>query len=292
MERRKFIKAASFLTTGVVLSGLSNELAGCTVKGPSGSLQQFGLQLYTLRDEMPKDPKGVLRQVASFGYKQIESYEHGDLGIFWGMTPKTFKQCMDDLGMKIIASHCDIYKDFQRKADQAKEAGLEYLICPYLGPQKSLDDYKRAADTFNKCGAIAKQAGLRFAYHNHDYSFKLVEGQFPQDVMMKGTSADLVDYEMDIYWVVTAGQDPIQWFNKYPNRFTLSHIKDRKKGAPPTDTDASVVVGTGSIDYTQILKVAKEKGLKYFLAEQERYDNTTPIAAVKDIAAYLKNIKI
>jgi sugar phosphate isomerase/epimerase len=178
----------------------------------------FGLQLYSLRDVLPKDPKGVLKQVASFGYKQIEGYE-GEKGIYWGMKNTEFKSFLDDLGMKMISSHCNYKQDLERKADEAAAIGMKYLMCPYLGPQKSLDAFKQAAETFNKSGEICKQRGLRFAYHNHDYSFKQVEGQYPQDVMMQNTDKALVDFEMDMYWVVAAGQDPVVWLNKYPGRF-------------------------------------------------------------------------
>ena len=287
MKRRDFLQTTSVLAAGLVL----NKLSACSIKNAQADVKRFGLQLYTLRDVLPKDPKGVLKQVASFGYKQIESYE-GQSGIFWGMTPKEFKKYMDDLDMKVVSSHCDINKDFERKAAQAKEAGLEYLLCPWLGPQKTLDDYKKAADKFNQCGEICRKEGLKFGYHNHDYSFKKLEGQYPQDVLMQNTPANLVEYEMDIYWVVTAGEDPIAWVNKYPNRFTLSHVKDRKKNVPASETNASVVLGTGSINFAQILSAAKEKGMKYFIVEQERYDNTTPLAAVEANAAYMKNLKL
>jgi sugar phosphate isomerase/epimerase len=279
------------LGAGVALQPLAGCFSERNTTGGGGNLSTFGLQLYTLREDMPKDPKGVLQKVASYGYKQIESYEHDKLGFFWGMSPQEFKAYMDSLGMAIVTSHCDINKDFERKAEQAASIGMSYLICPYLGPNKELDFYKKAAEQFNRCGEICKKAGLRFAYHNHDYSFQPVEGQLPQDVMMQGTDASLVDYEMDIYWVVTAGQDPVQWLNKYPSRFTLSHVKDRKKGTSPEDTNASTVLGTGSINFPQILKEASQKGMKYFIVEQERYDGTTPLAAAEADAAYMKSLK-
>lgn len=114
----------------------------------------------------------------------------------------------------------------------------------------------------------------------------------PQDVMMQGTDPSLVDYEMDIYWVAAAGQDPIQWFNKYPGRFTMGHVKDRKKGAGPKETDASTVLGTGGLDFPQILKAGADKGMKYFIVEQERYEGTTPLKAVEANAAYMKSLKV
>ena len=286
-KRRDFLKTVSVLGTGVALSPVIN-MAGCKAAGASGKINDnFGLQLYTLRDVLPNDPKGVLTQVASFGYKQIESYE-GAQGMFWGMTNTEFKKFMDDLGMKIVCSHVDINKDFDRKVAEAAAIGMNYLICPWLGPQKTLDDYKKAADTFNNRGEICKKNGLRFAYHNHDYSFVALDGQMPQDVMMQNTGKDLVDYEMDIYWVITGGQDPIAWLKKYPNRFRLGHVKDRIKGA--TERGASCVLGTGSIDYPKLIKDAKAAGMEYFIVEQERYDNTTPLEAAKADALYMEKL--
>jgi|SRR5215203_483909 len=289
MKRREFLQ-----TTGIAASGvfLSSYLPACkSVAGSKDVKDNFGLQLYTLRDVLPKDPKGVLKQVASFGYKQIESYEHDKLGIFWGMKNTEFKKLMDDLGMKIVSSHCDMNKDFERKAAEAAEIGMSYLLCPHLGAQKKIDDFKKFADTFNQKGEICKKNGIKFGYHNHDYSFVPLEGQYPQDVMMQNTDKNLVDFEMDIYWVVTAGQDPIAWIDKYPNRFTLSHIKDRKKGVAPSEKEVSVVLGTGSIDFQKIVKEARAKGMGYYFVEQEAYENTTPLDAARADAEYMKNFK-
>lgn len=289
IKRREFLKTTAIATTGVMLSSY---LPSCKSASISKDVRDnFGLQLYTLRDVLPNNPKDVLTQVASFGYKQIESYE-GAKGMFWGMKNTEFKKLMDDLGMKIVSSHCDINKDFERKAAEAAEIGMKYLICPYLGPQKTIDDFKKFAATFNQRGETCKKNGIRFGYHNHDYGFVAVDGQLPQDVMMQNTDKNLVDFEMDIYWVVTAGQDPIAWIDKYPGRFKLSHIKDRKKGAPLSNRDASVDLGKGGIDFKAILKEAGKKGMDYYIVEQEAYENTTPLAAAKADADYLKTFRI
>lgn len=286
-DRRKFLKLTGGVTTGLALSSVSglSLLSSCD----SAGLSSFGLQLYTLRDDMPKAPKEVLRQVASFGYKQIEGYE-GDSGIFWGMSNTDFKKYLDDLGMTFIATHCDITKDFEKKAAEAAAIGMKYLICPWKGPQPSIDDFKRFADEFNQKGEICKKNGIRFAYHNHDYSFKTLDGQMPQEIMMNNTDPSLVDYEMDIYWVVTGEQDPLAWLKKYPNRFRLCHVKDRMKGA--TEPAASCVLGQGSIDYPSILKEAKAQGMEYYIVEQERYDGTTPLKAAEADASYMKKLTI
>lgn len=288
-NRRSFLKATGTLASGLLIGRSAFSMNDFST---SARIKKFGLQLYSLRNDMPNDPKGVLKQVAAFGYKQIESYE-GKQGMFWGMTNKEFKKYMDELGMTIVSSHCNINSDFETKAAQAGEIGMKYLICPSLGgANKSIDDFKRAAEKFNACGDICKKNGLKFAYHNHGYSFEQMDGQLPQDILMQNTNKDTVDFEMDIYWVVTAGADPIAWLDKYPGRWKLCHVKDRKKGADAKEHDASVDLGTGSIDFKKILKTGASKGMEYFIVEQERYDNSTPLKSVAADAAYMKKLKL
>jgi sugar phosphate isomerase/epimerase len=292
-KRRDFLKTASAIGSGLLLSSFATNLVGCktAMGGKAAGSKPFGLQLYTLRDDFPKDPKAVLKQVADFGYSQVEGYETNK-GIFWGMTNTEMKSYLDSIGLTMISTHCNINQDFERKADEAAAIGMKYLIAPYLGPQKSLDAFKQAADKFNKCGAICKQRGLRFAYHNHDYSFVPIDGQMPQDVMMQNTDADSIDYEMDIYWVVTAGQDPMAWMKKYPNRFKLCHVKDRKATAGGAEKFASVNLGTGNINYREMVPQLEKLGMQYFIVEQEAYEGTTPLAAAKADAAYMKTLKL
>jgi sugar phosphate isomerase/epimerase len=283
MNRRQFVKNSGLLAAAAAMG-----LPDFSTK----SVGNFGIQLYTLRDIIGKDPKGVLKQLAAFGYKEIESYSGKD-GIFWGMGHKEFKSYLDSIGLKMVSSHYNWKTDTEKLAPQAAEIGMKYLICPHLGKQKSMDDYKRIADEFNKAGEICKKNGIRFAYHNHGYSFEdAVDGLYPQDVMMKGTDPTLVDFEMDIYWVTTAGQDPEAWLKKYPNRWRLVHVKDRGKNFPAGQADASVTLGTGNLDFSKILKTAKKSGVKHYVVEQERYDNTTSIKCAEDNAAYMKKLSI
>jgi sugar phosphate isomerase/epimerase len=305
-KRREFLRLTANLAAGLAIvpmacnsssnddkakeNGSADSTTASNTTADAGvALTSFGLQLYTLRDDLPKDPKGVLKQVASFGYKQIEGYEGKD-GMFWGMSNTDFKKYMDELGMTFVSSHCDINKDFEKKAAEAAAIGMKYLICPYKGPQKKLDDYKKFADEFNQKGEICKKNGIRFAYHNHDYTFKELEGQMPQDVLMNGTDPGLVDYEMDMYWVVAAGHDPEAWLTKYKNRFTLCHVKDRTKGA--TEAADSCTLGQGSIDFPKLLKTASQNGMQYYIVEQEKYAGTTPLKAAEDDAQYMKMLKI
>ena len=285
MNRKDFLQMSGSAALGLALAS-----CGSRSTAARGTIRNFGIQLYSLRDELPADPKGVLKKLASFGYKEIESFE-GDSGMFWGMSNREFKKYLSGLGMQITSSHCDFKKNFERKAAEAGEIGMKYLICPWLGKQRSLDDYKRAADEFNKAGEICQKNGLRFAYHNHDYSFRLQNREYPQDILMQNTDPALVDFEMDIYWVVTAGQDPVEWMKKYNWRFKLCHVKDRKKNKPfrEGESNQSCIVGKGSIDYKSILGEAKNLGMKYYILEQEAYEKA-PIDCVKEGAAYLNRL--
>lgn len=284
-RRREFLKITGNIATGLALSPIACRL----MPKETGDIKEFGLQLYTLRDVLPKDPKGILKEVSLAGYKQIESYS-GPSGIFWGMTNKEFKSFLDSIDLTVVSSHVDINKDFQKTVDDAAAIGMKYLICPSIDAQKTADDYKRYAAQFNQCGEICKKAGIKFGYHNHDHDFKVVDGQIAQDIYMQNTDPALVDFEMDIYWVVTAKQDPEAWLKKYSQRFRLCHIKDRIKKA--TERDASCDLGEGSINFSKILKTAKDNGMQYFIVEQERYDNTTPVQSIRADAEYMKNLKL
>ncbi len=289
-NRRKFIKITGGVTTGFALSSLTGMSIFSSCE-EAARIKKFGIQLYTLRDVIGTDPKGVLKQLSSFGYKQIESYE-GAQGMFWGMSNTDFKKYMDDLGMAVVSSHCDINKDFEKKAAEAAAIGMKYLICPWKGPQKSLDDFKKFTDEFNQKGEICKKNGIRFAYHNHDYTFKPLEGQLPQDVLMKGTDASLVDFELDMYWVAAANEDIEAWLKKYPNRFRLCHVKDRSKTPGADNGKNSVDLGTGAINWSSVLKTAKTNGMEYFIVEQEAYPNGSSTEASKVNARYMKKLKI
>ena len=284
----------------------------------------FGLQLYTLRDVIMDNPEEIIRKVAGSGYSHIESFE-GPSGMYWGMGSTGFRTFLDELGVAMVSSHADVFRDFEKKADEAAEIGVRYLVCPWIldriGDPADLDAFRRMADEFNRLGRIAKKAGIGFAYHNHAYSFRQIDGEIPQKVLMDNTDPVLVSFQMDIYWVVAAGQDPVEWITAYPDRFTSSHVKDGqfrddgyaggeregvdagRPGGKRVDVNAggagdhgvdmeSVVLGTGIIDYPRILRLAKEKGMKYFIVEQEAYTGTTPMDAVKANAAYMKGLRM
>jgi len=261
-----------------------NELMAMAVNS-----KPFGIQLWSVKQAFAKDPLAVLKKIAANGYKKIESFE-GPNGIFWGMKNTEFKKVMDDLGMTMVSSHCNDtgnIKSFEVKAAAAGEIGLKYLICAYKGPQKSLDNFKQFADEFNACGEIAKKYGLRFAYHNHDYSFKAMDGIIPQDVMMKNTDPALVDFEMDMYWTEAAGVDPVAYMDQFPYRFKLVHVKDMIKTATGHE---SCVIGKGKIDYKSLLPKVAKRGVQHMIVEQEAYTGTNEMDAARDDAAYMKTL--
>ena len=282
-KRRDFIKAAGFFGGCVALNpvnafGLNNQHL---VTKP------FGIQLYTLRDIIIGKEEETIKSLASFGYTQLESYE-GPKGVYWGMSPSTFKNFTEDLGIKMISTHCNVYDNFEKKVEEAASIGLKYLSCPWVGPQKSIDDYKKIADEFNACGEIAKKHGLRFAYHNHDYSFKAMDGIVPQDLMMKNTDSAIVDFEMDMYWTAAAGVDPVAYMDQFPNRFKLVHVKDMTKTATGHE---SCVIGKGIIDYKTLLPKVAKRGIEHMIVEQEAYTGSNEMDSAKDNAAYVKTLK-
>ena len=276
----------SALIAGGAAAGTLPFLKGCS-SAESSPQTDFGLQLYTLRDVIADDPEATIRQVADFGYTQIETYD-GPMGMWWGMENTGYKSLLDELGVAAVSGHANVFEEFERKANEAAEIGLTYIVCPWIGPQETMDDFRRIADQFNDMGEIASDLGLRFAYHNHAYSFEELEGELPQDVMMRMTDPDLVEYQMDIYWVVAAGHDPAEWMERYPGRFTSCHVKDLAEGDEPEST----VLGTGSIDFRQLLPESKEYGMETFIVEQEVYTGTTPIEAVRQNAEFMQNLTL
>ncbi|WP_224998434.1 sugar phosphate isomerase/epimerase [Cesiribacter sp. SM1] len=302
-NRREFLRlSASLLASGLVLPFIScdsstnnNQQAAADTTGTAGTTANngaqidFGIQLWTVKQDMAQDPKGTLQKLASYGYKQIESFE-GDKGIFWGMTNKEFSDYLQSLGMTIISTHANVKENLEMKAQQAAEIGMKYVIDPYEGPQQSLDDFKRMAERFNEYGQICQKHGVKFAYHNHDYTFKEIEGVVPQTLLLEQTDPALVDFELDMYWVAAGGGNIEDSLKKHSGRYKLGHVKDRMKGA--TEGDASTVIGEGSIDYQPILKVAKNNGMEYFFVEQERFDNDSPMESSRKNAEAMKNFRI
>lgn len=295
-NRRKFIKVSAALGVGAMLPfqfcsspKKEDSVASEAMLGAAkGVLDDFGIQLYSVKENMAEDPVATIKAIASFGYTQIEGFDGGK-GIFWGMKNTEFKSLTDDLGLDFIASHANTFQNLEEQAEQAAAIGMKYLICPWVGPQKSMDDFKRLTDDFNKQGEICKNHGIKYAYHNHGYTFVELDGQIPQDYIMENTDPNLVDFEMDTYWVYTAGKDPIDYIKRYPNRFTLGHVKDKSGDLPFEEANGSTLIGKGIMDFPSILRAGMDNGMKYFIVEQERFDGTNPMEAAELNASFMKN---
>ena len=285
MKRKKFIQ----LNAGILAAlALGKNLFDETID--PGKIKKFGIQLYTLRDVFAKDPEGILKQLASFGYKEIESYE-GPQGMWWGFGARDFKKRIEDLGMKLVSSHCDAENNFEKKADEAAEAGLSYLIQASEKNGMSLKEYESFADACNYRAQVCNSRKLKFAFHNHDKSFRLQNGSCGQEILLKNTDPS-VYFEMDIYWVIAAGHDPVEWLEKYPGRFKLCHIKDRSKNLVTDNGKNSTDLGKGTVDFRSVLKSAAKNGMEHYLVEQEFYPFGSSVEAAHTDAFYMKKLKI
>jgi sugar phosphate isomerase/epimerase len=243
---------------------------------------------------MKKDPAGTLKKLGEMGYTQIESFG-GDEGIFWGKTNKAFNDLAKQNGLTLVSSHYEGNTEgYEKTAAMASQIGMKYLIYPWKGPQKSIDDFKRIADEFNGYGKICRKYGLRFAYHPHDYPYKKVDGQLPIDVLLEYTDPELVDYQMDIYYTVTEGQDPEYYIRKYKPRFRLCHMRDVMKVRLPAGSqeESACDLGEGIIDYKRLLSTALSNGMKYFFVEQSRLYHETAFQSAAINEKYLKNLRL
>ena len=252
-----------------------------------------GIQLYSLRDYIGQDPKGVLAKVAKAGYQEVETYGYSPEKHFWGLKPAEFKAVLAGYGLTTPSGHYDL-SGYLRAGDEAqfdatiaaaKACGQQYVIIPSLDEKLRATpaDFKTLATKLNQAGKRCKSAGLRLAYHNHDFEFKPVEGTTLYDVLLKETDPELVDFEMDIYWVVRAGQDPIKLMQAHPRRFPLWHIKDMDKARPDLNTE----IGSGSIDYRKIMAYASTAGLKHAIMEQENFA-LDAYQSITQSAAYMR----
>lgn len=276
ITRRKFIET----TTLATLAGLTvpNLLFAETYRKTP-----YGLILYTVREEMKKDPIKTLEKIAQIGYKVIEAAGYNQR-LFYGMKPSKFKEVVNSFGMKLISSHTGISdKNLNEVIEDTAEAGLKYVIHPWMKTGNA-DVYKKAAEEYNKFGEAFKKAGIQFGYHNHAFEFEKNDGKAFYDILLKETDPDLVIMELDLYWITFAGSNPLEYFKKYPGRFELWHVKDMKNNADKAMTE----VGNGSIDFDKIFKNKKQSGMKYYFVEQ---DKCFDYPSVESIEISLKHIK-
>ncbi|MEB0248550.1 MULTISPECIES: sugar phosphate isomerase/epimerase [unclassified Mucilaginibacter] len=288
MNRRNFIYSSGMLAALSASSAMGAPLIGRTKPAR-------GIQLYMVKEDMERDPIGTLKQLGAMGYTQIESYG-SDKGIFWGKTNTEFKKIAGGYGLNLVSTHynpCTL-EEFDKLAAQGAEIGMKYLICPWLGPQKTINAFKTFADDFNKRGAICKKHGLRFGYHPHDYPYKPVDGQLPIDVLLAGTDKALVDFEMDVYYTVTEGADPYAYMRNHKGRFKLAHLRDVLKKRLPADSkeESACDMGEGIINFKKFITTGQDTGMQYFFVEQSRFYHETPLQSARKNMGYLKGLRL
>ncbi|MCF8359072.1 MAG: sugar phosphate isomerase/epimerase [Prolixibacteraceae bacterium] len=256
---------------------LTGSLFSCE-KAPE---KEIGLQLWSVRDDMKADPEQTIAAVGEMGYDFIEAAGYGE-GKFYGMEPLTFKKRVNDNGMQFLASHTgqpvpdssnyeEVMAWWDRCIDAHAEAGVEYIVQPFMDQYGygSLDDLKRYCDYFNEVGEKCNAKGIRFGYHNHDKEFTEVDGVVRYDYMLQNTDPEKVFFQLDLYWIVVGEKDPVDYFNNYPGRFLLWHVKDEKE-----------LGESGMMDFESMFAEAEISGMEHIIVEVERY-NYTPLESVK-----------
>ncbi len=287
IKRRTFLKQTGLAVAATAF--LPGILYSCNRDYP------LGVQLYSLRNTIGKDVKGTLEKVAGIGFKEVETYGYSSKNQFWGISVAEFKKLMDNNGLNSPSGHYELEKylskegtkdDFAYILKIAQKLEQKYVTIPYISERlrASIGDYKRIAEKMNAAGKMCRDNGLILAYHNHAFEFEDYNGKNGLEVFLDNTDKGLVDFEMDIYWVVRAGEDPIQLFQKYPGRFPLWHVKDMSK----TNNDLNTEIGSGTIDFHKIFGEAKKAGAKHFILEQENF-NFDPYQSLAQSYNYIKN---
>jgi len=273
MDRRKFLGA-------LLSAALAPPLARPAL---SKSAHEIGLQLYTVRDLLEQDFEGTLAGIAALGYRQVE---------FAGIAGPSPRQTLDILkrhGLVAPSSHIDYDKlelELPKVLQAANEMEQKFIVCGFLDEnrRRNLDDWKRICQAFNAIGEQARKAGLGFAYHNHDFEFRPMDGQIPYDLVLAETDPGLVRMEMDLYWMAKARRDPVSYFQRYPGRFPLMHLKDMARDGTITD------VGKGVIDFKHILGYAALAGIDYLFVE---HDNPAhPMLSIETSLSYLQQLDL
>ncbi len=280
-NRRTFVA-----TLGTAAVGLATGCGAATT--PRRRLSRIGLQLYTVRDQMKADLPGTLASVAAIGYKEVE------FAGYFGRTPTEIRDLLTRNGLTSPSTHFSIdavRKEWSKALDDARQIGHQWVLVAWLPEEErgGLDVWKRHAATFNEAGRAARDAGLRFAYHNHDFELTPIPGAtgasaIPLDVLLAETDPSLVDFEMDLYWMVKGGANPSSYLARFPNRFPLVHVKD--SAGPPEHRMTEV--GSGSIDFKRIFSDG-DKSIKHFFIEHDQPSD--PLASIRTSFNYLQTLE-
>lgn len=255
--------------------------------------KEIGLQLYTLRDELPKNVKQTLEKVAASGYTTVETYGFSIKDQFWGLSPIELKKILDENNLKAVSGHYNLGSflydgnttELIAAIEAAKILKSEFLTVPWVDEpfRKRIEDYKKIAARLNQAAKMCADAGLKLAYHNHDFEFQKHDGITGYEILLNETDKNLVYFELDLYWVVRSGNDPLKLFKANPGRFKMWHVKDMDKKNQALNTE----VGSGSIDFKPFFKEVKQSGMVHFFVEQENNYEGNTFQAIKTIAAFI-----
>ena len=285
MDRRSFVKAAAGAAIGGMVGIACREEASPGADSQAapamGSLDRIGVQLYTVRGLMEQDFAGTLAAVAAAGYDEVEFAGYFD------HSPEEVKGLLGSVGLEAPAAHVSIEAlrgDLDATVAAAAAVGHRYLVCPWIAEEeRTLAGYRQIAAFFNEVGAACGETGLRFGYHNHDFEFVAVDDRIPMEILIEETDPELVDIELDLFWIRRGGEDALAYFERYPGRFALAHVKDMSIEGEMSD------VGQGQIDFAAIFAEAERAGMKHFFVE---HDNPAdPLASIAASHDYLRALR-
>lgn len=263
------------------------------VASQSVQAQEIGLQLYSLRNQFKTDVPGTLAKIKSWNIHEIEG------GGTYGLSTSAYKKLLAQNNLKMVSISADfdsLTKKPQAAIDEAKTFGAEYIVCfwiPHNADVFTIDDMKKAIEVFSVAGKKIHDAGLSFCYHPHGYEFRPYENGTLFDYMVQNTDAKYLNFEMDVFWVKQPGQDPVALLEKYPTRFIMLHLKDRKLGTEgnqngTADEESNVVLGQGDVNIAAVIKAAKKIGIKHYFIEDE---SSKSVEQIPQSLEYLQQLK-
>lgn len=265
--------------------------------GAAAEIRSIGVQLYTVRTDLEKDFEGTLAKVAAIGYKEVE------FAGYFNHTPEQVSGILKKNGLTSPSAHIDYASLGDRLPavlDGAHTIGHEYLVNPWVDEtiRNQPDAWKRIADVFNRAGEVSKNAGVQFAYHNHNFEFVPVDGRLPYDILLEQCDPALVKMELDLCWITAAGKDPLDYFRRYPGRFPLVHVKGLSK-RPPSDAGPATIpavlkdvadVGSNDIiDWKSIFARSTEAGIRHYFVEHDV--PKSPFDSLKASYTYLQGLR-
>jgi sugar phosphate isomerase/epimerase len=272
-SRRTFLKSGALVALGAAILPRST-FASVAQKG------MVGLQLYSVRDDMMKDPKGSLTQLAKMGYVYVEHANYVDQK-FYGFPALEFRKIIDGLGLKMISGHTVMGKEHW----DAAVLGQKLVISPWMDEtmRKTYDDFKRYMDIFNKSGELCKKSGMKFGYHNHDFEFsQKLNGEKVFDIIMKSIDPNLVALQLDMGNLYNGGAVALDVMNQYPGRFEIMHVKDEIAAKGGSEKYESTILGEGIVNTKKEVELGATKGgTKCYIIEQESYGDKTPMYCAK-----------